>query len=134
MVKSLLSTRFFPLPSVLEDEDWPLGIQDQSRLSISEDDKNVYIEAHVPGIDPSDIDVTFHDGYLWIKGETRENEEDKKRKYYRRSLRSFSYRVAVPTDVDTVKTPAATCKNGVMTVTLPKSPKTHPKKITVKAG
>jgi HSP20 family protein len=136
MARSLLPQRLFSIPSIWEDEDWPfgLGFQDQSGLSISEDEKNVYVEAHVPGINPSDIDVTFQDGYLWIKGETRESEEDKKRKYYRRSQRSFSYRVAVPADVDMSQEPEATCRNGVMKVVLPKSAKAQPKKIAVKAG
>lgn len=136
MVRSLLPTRLFSLPSIWEDEDWPFGLdfQDQSGLSISEDEKNVYVEAHVPGIDPADIDVSFQDGYLWIKGETRETEESKKRKYYRRSQRSFSYRVAIPADVNMSIEPSAACRNGVMTVTLPKSPKTQPKKIAVKVS
>jgi HSP20 family protein len=101
-------------------------------LSISEDDKNVYIEAATPGVDPKDIDVTFHKGVLWIKGEAKE--EEKKKKYYRKATSSFSYRVAIPEDVDANTEPTAECVNGMMTVTFAKSPKTQPKKIAIKSN
>jgi HSP20 family protein len=102
-------------------------------LSLSEDDKHIYVQAQVPGVDPKNIDVTYHDGYLWIRGEAKESEEDKKRKYYRHATSSFSYRVAIPSEVDMKTEPEATYKHGVMTVTFAKSPKAQPKKITVKA-
>jgi len=132
MTPSMLPARYFSLPSIWDDEDWPLGFNNQNGLSISEDEKNVYVEAQVPGIDPNNIDVTFHDGYIWVKGEAQEKEEDKNKKYYRQASRAFSYRVAVPSDIDANKEPEASLKNGVMTVTLPKSPQTQPKKIAIK--
>jgi HSP20 family protein len=71
-----------------------------SGRSLSEDDKNVYIKAHLPGLDPKNIDVTMHEGYQWIRDEHAEDEEDKKRKFYRHAASSFSYRVAVFSDID----------------------------------
>jgi HSP20 family protein len=100
-------------------------------VSISEDDKHVYVEVALPGIDPKDTEITFDRGLVWIKGETRQ--EEPKRKYYRKALSAFSYRVAVPGELDPTKEPEASCKNGVMTVMFAKSPSTQPKKITVKA-
>lgn len=122
----------FPtLPSIWEEEEDLLTIPTGTNgLSISEDDKNIYVEAQVPGIDPKDVEVTFDKGMLWIKGEAKE--EEKKKKYYRRAMRSFSYRVALPTDIDAKAEPEATCKNGVMIVKFAKSPKSQPKKIAVK--
>lgn len=114
------------------DDEWLTPPTSASGLSISEDDNNLYIEAAVPGIDPENVDVTFHDGYPWIKGDVKEEEKDKKRKYYRRATKSYSYRVAVPGELDTNKEPESTYKNGVMTITFAKSPKTQPKKIQVK--
>ncbi len=102
-------------------------------LSVSEDEKNVYIEAAVPGIDPKDVEVTFDKGVLWVKGE--KNEEEKKgKKYYRKATSSFSYQVAVPSSVDWKEEPDAVCKHGVMHVTFSKSPAVQPKKITVKTA
>src|SRR5581483_6786019 len=115
-----------------EDEEWLTSPSTQSGLSVYEDEDKVYVEAAVPGIDPKNVDVTFQDGYLWIRGETKEEEGNKKKKYYRRASRSFSYRVAVPGDVDESKDPEATYKHGVMTIAFAKSPKAQPKKIQVK--
>ena len=124
---------FFRLPQLWEDEDWPMTTNVSNGLSISEDEKYVYVEAAVPGIKPEEIEVTFDKGVLWIKGESKEEEEDKKKKFYRRLASSFSYRVAVPGDLDQNAEPEASCKHGVMTVKFMKSPKTQPKKIAVKA-
>ena len=135
MTRDLVSNRLFSfptLPSIWEDDDFTLLPQSQGGLSISEDDSKVYIEAALPGIDSENIDITFHDGYVWVRGEKKEKEEDKKRKYYRQSAKSFSYRVAVPGDVDLNTEPEAEFDNGVMTITFAKSPKSQPKKIAVK--
>lgn len=130
-----LTTRpLWRIPSIWEDDDenWMSNFSSNTGVSISEDEGNVYVSAAVPGVDEKDIDITFDKGMLWIKGETKEEETDKKRKFYRRSANSFSYRVSVPGDIDMNTDPEADYKNGVMTVTFKKSPQSQPKKITVK--
>lgn len=124
----------FPnLPSLWDDDDDWLSIPaTQSGLSVSEDENNIYIEAAVPGIDPSNVEVTYQDGYVWVRGEQKDEEKDKKRKYYRQASQSFSYRVAVPGDIDANAEPEATYKHGVMTIAFAKSPKSQPKVIKVK--
>jgi HSP20 family protein len=135
MSYSLIPKNFLsvPLRNFWEDvEEWLPSQSHPNGLSVSEDDKKIYIEAAIPGVDSKDVEVTFHDGYLWIRGETKKEEEDKKKKYYRKAVNSFSYQVAVPGDVDTKKDPNANCKNGIITISFEKSPKTQPKKIQVK--
>jgi HSP20 family protein len=128
----LLSFPQIQLPSIWnDDDDWLTAPSNPSGLSISEDEKKVYIEAALPGIDPKNVEITFQDGYLWIRGEVKEEEKDKNRKYYREATKSFSYRVAVPGDVDTTIDPSATYKHGVMTIAFMKSAKSQPKKIQV---
>lgn len=123
------------LPSVWDDEDfWPSVSTKSSGISISEDEKNIFIEVAVPGIDPKNIDLTVKDNQLWIHGEQNEEEKDKKRKYYRKANSSFSYRVTIPGEVDANTEPTASCVKGIMTVTFQKSPKSQPKKIQVKEG
>ena len=137
MTSSLAPRGFLSFPSLSlpnfwdEDEEWLTSPSTQSGLSVYEDENKVYVETAVPGIDPKNVDVTFQDGYVWVRGETKE-EEGKKKKYYRKASRSFSYRVAVPGEIDTNKEPEATYKHGVMTITFVKSPKAQPKKIKVK--
>jgi len=130
--------KFLAFPSIPlwnEDESWLTTHNNtQSNVAISEDDKNVYIEAALPGLDPKDVDITFEKGYVWIKGEAKEEETDKKKKFYRRATKSFSYRIAVPGDIDMNAEPTASYKHGVMTVTFSKSPKTQPKKIQIKTA
>lgn len=132
---NVVPTNFWRLPIIASDLWEDLGDLMPTNgtingLSVFEDEKNVYVEAAVPGINPKDIDVTFEKGVLWIKGETKA--EEKGKKYYRRASSNFSYRVTVPGEVDWNTEPIATSKNGKMTVTFSKSPKTQPKKIAVK--
>lgn len=139
MAYDLVPNRLFSFPSLRlpsiwnDDDDWVTSSTVPTGLSVSEDEKNVYIEAAVPGIDPQEVEITYQDGYLWIRGEKKEEVKDKTRKYYRTSSNSFSYRVAVPGEIDDKTEPEASCKHGVMTVTFAKSPKTTPKKIQIKA-
>ncbi len=138
MTTSLIPRRFLSFPSLSlpdfwdEDEEWLTSPSTQSGLSVYEDENKVYVEAAVPGIDPKNVDVTFQDGYLWVRGESKEEKEDKKKKYYRKASRSFSYRVAVPGEIDESKEPEATYKHGIMTIAFVKSPKAQPRKIQVK--
>ncbi len=129
----LLSFPSLQIPSIWNDDDtWLTSPTSPSGLSVFEDDKKIYIEASLPGIDPKNIEITFQDGYLWIRGESKEEDKDKTKKYYRQASKSFSYRVAVPGDIDNSSDPAATYKHGIMTVAFMKSPKAQPKKIQVK--
>lgn len=118
------------------DDDWDLQeFSSPSGLSVSEDDEHIYIEAAMPGIKSDEIEMIFDKGVLWMKGEKREESEDKKRKFYRKAMRSFSYRVAVPGDIDETKEPHATCKNGVLKIAFQKAKKgSTSKKIPIKEG
>jgi len=116
------------------DDDWDLhDFTNSSGLTISEDDDHVFIEAALPGITPNEVDMTYDKGILWIKAE-KEEEDKKKRKYYRKALATFSYRVAVPGEVDESQDPEAICKNGVLKVTFRKKHKGTSKKIHIKEG
>lgn len=112
------------------EEEWDLVPQETSNLSISEDKNSIYVEAALPGLSQEDIEVTFDNNLLWIKGEKKEEKKDKK--FYKKAISSFSYRIAVPGDVDEKKEIEASYKNGIMKVTFPKAKKTEPKKITIK--
>ncbi len=135
MAFDLMPRSFWNIPSRLpifdEDEDWKSFLP-SSGLTVSEDDKSVYVEAAVPGLDPEKIDVTYDKGVLWIRGNNEEREEDKDKKFYRKASSSFSYRVAIPGNVDEHAEPEAVCKNGVMKVSFAKVPETEPKRLSVK--
>lgn len=105
-------------------------------VSLYETENEVIAEAHVPGVQPKDIQVTFEKGILFIKAETTEESHDDKEllKYHMRASSSFSYRVALPNHIDENTPPQASCKDGVLKVTFLKSLAAKSQKIEVKVG
>jgi HSP20 family protein len=88
------------------------------------DKENAYeLSAELPGMDENSIDVKFSDGTLTIKGEKRDEREEKKKNFYlaERRYGLFQRSFSVPEGVDANRI-EANFKNGVMTVTLPKTP------------
>jgi len=127
-----LFPRWWRWPSLWEEEEeWPELPVTSRGLDVYETEDEVVVKAAVPGVDPKKIDVTFRDGRLWIKGKVEE--EEKGRKYYRKSARSFDYVVDVP-GIDPDKEPkSAEVSDGVLTVTFEKAqPEKKAKKVTVK--
>ncbi len=135
MSLDLVPRQWWRLPSIWDDEEDAnlAGFASGSGVSISEDDKHVYVGVAVPGVDEKNIDITFDKGVLWVKGEAVD-EEKSGRKYYRKSASSFSYRISVPGDIDNTHDPVADYKHGIMTVTFTKSAQSQPKKITLKSS
>jgi HSP20 family protein len=135
MTFDITPSRFWTLPvrwQDWDDEDITPSAGMTNNLSISEDEKHVYIEAAIPGVDPKDVEITFDKGMLWIKGESKQEEKDKDKKYYRRATSSFSYRVAVPGEIDQNEEPQADIEKGIVKIQFAKSPKSQPRKIAVK--
>jgi len=91
-------------------------------VDVSEDKKEVRVRTEIPGMTDKDIQLTWHDGVLRIRGEKRdEKEERKKDRYYREcSYGSFLRDIPLGKSVDW-KNAAAKYRNGVLTVTLPKT-------------
>ncbi len=106
------------------------------QLDMVETETEVKVSAELPGLDENDVEVSLSQGLLMISGEKREEREEKGENYYHteRSYGSFRRSVALPCEIkeDEVE---ATFKNGVLTVTLPKTTTGQPcKKVTVKSG
>ena len=104
-------------------------------VDIVEKENAFEITAELPGMDESNIDVKFSDGTLTIKGEKRDEKEEKKKDYYlsERRYGSFQRSFGVPDGVDADKI-EANFKNGVLTVTLPETAQSQKseKKIAIK--
>lgn len=107
------------------------------RMDVAETDKEIAVTAEVPGMDPKDIDISLHDGMLTLKGEKKQQAEEKKDGFYHaeRSYGLFTRSVVLPAEVDEGKIEAS-CKDGVLKIRLPKTEpqKTQAKKIQIKAG
>ena len=106
-------------------------------VSLAEKDKEYEITAELPGLDESHIDVKFADGVLTIKGEKKDEKEERKKDYYlsERRYGSFQRSFPVPESVDANKIEAKFV-NGVLTLKLPKSPEAqkNEKRIAIKKG
>ncbi|MBS0637347.1 MAG: Hsp20/alpha crystallin family protein, partial [Verrucomicrobia bacterium] len=101
----------------LGDMNW---LSNPSGLQISEDATHVLVEASLPGLTEGEIDITYEKGTLMVRGEKQETEDDKNKKFYRRSSRSFFYQMAVPENVDDSVEPKAEFKNGVAIISFSK--------------
>jgi HSP20 family protein len=91
-------------------------------VDIREDDKEINVKAELPGLDEKDVEVLLTDNSLTIKGEKKEDKEDKGKNYYRmeRSYGSFRRVIALPQGLDPDKA-KADFKNGVLSISLPKT-------------
>ena len=125
-VDDLFGSFFGDWPSFSERTVWPA-------LDIAESDNEITVKAEVPGCKVEDIDISVHGNTLTISGEKKAEEEKKEKGYYHleRSYGSFRREVSLPGDVDPEKVEAS-CKNGVLTVTLPKSEKEKAVKVKIK--
>ena len=103
-------------------------------LNLSEDVDNLYVRAELPGVIPEEIEINIKENNLIIKGERKITTEGEKVSYHRREREAGSFRriISLPTRVDADKVTAA-CKNGVLTVTLPKAAEAKPRQIEVKS-
>ena len=101
-------------------------------MDVAETDDAVIVKAEVPGVDPKDIEVTLTGGVLTIKGEKREEKEEKGKRTHRieRAYGAFSRSIDLPEGVDPDNI-TAECKDGVLTVTLPKKPEAKARQIKV---
>ncbi len=138
MPNGLIPRSFWELPISRASSLWE-DLMDETRmdtipsgLSISEDDKNFYVSAALPGIDPKEIEVTFDRGILHISGQSKE--EEKGKKVYKKATSSFSYHVTVADGVDTKKEPEVTYKNGMMQAVFKKTEPSKLKRIEVKVA
>jgi len=97
-------------------------------IDVTEDDKEIKVSADMPGIEDKDIDVSLENGVLTIRGEKRTEKEEKEKRYHmmERSYGSFQRSIPVGADVDEDKV-TAEFKNGVLSITLPKSEKAKEK-------
>ena len=102
-------------------------------LDVAETKNELLVKAEVPGMDPKDIDISLSDGVLTIRGEKRQEKEEKEADYHlvERSYGSFTRSVQLPREVQSDKI-SASYKNGILKIALPKSEEAKKKEIKIK--
>jgi HSP20 family protein len=115
--------------------DWPVLSHRTvwPAIDIADSENEIVVKAEVPGCKAEDINISVHGNTLTISGEKKAEEEKKEKGYYHleRSYGSFRREIGLPNDVEPEKVDAS-CKNGVLTITLPKSAKAKAVKVKVK--
>jgi HSP20 family protein len=92
------------------------------QVDVKETDQEIKVLAELPGLDEKDVEVSLNRDRLTISGEKKQETEDKGENYYRmeRSYGAFKRSIPLTTEVEADKVEAS-FKNGVLTVTLPKT-------------
>jgi len=104
-------------------------------LDMHEDKDNVVVVMELPGMKKEDIDISLHNGSLTISGERKNEEKYGDAEVYRaeRFVGKFQRSVTLPAPVSADKV-TAQYKEGVLTITLPKSEEAKPKQIEVQVS
>jgi HSP20 family protein len=104
-------------------------------VDVVENKDDFIVKASVPGINPDDLDISYADATLTIKGEIKSDNEYEKNQYHLHERRygTFTRSISLPTKIkgDAIE---ASYQNGVITLRLPKTEEVKPKRITIKVN
>ncbi|UCD43440.1 MAG: Hsp20/alpha crystallin family protein [Chloroflexota bacterium] len=116
-------------PSSWKSFNWSVA------LDVVENDDEFIVKASLPGINPDDLEITFSDSRLTIKGEVTEEEELEEAHYHLRERRygSFTRSIKLPSGIEADKIEAK-YDSGILKLHLPKVEEVKPKKITIKTS
>lgn len=116
------------------DQDWGTlpGFSETLPLDVEEKDNEFVVSASLPGINPDDLDITYTGSTLTIKGEIKEEKEEKGQYHLReRRYGSFARSITLPSSVKADKIDAS-YEAGVLKLRLPKAEEAKPKRIPIK--
>ena len=101
-------------------------------VDIYENGDSLVLKAELPGLEPKDVEIRVEDNTLYLKGERKFEKEVKEQNYHRveRSYGTFTRTFSLPNTIDADKV-AATYKDGVLTLTMPKKEEAKPKTIKI---
>jgi HSP20 family protein len=104
-------------------------------VDIYEDERNIIVQAELPGIDEKDVDVRVENNVLTISGERKMENEQKQDNFHRieRSYGRFTRSFTLPNTVDPEHIQAH-IENGVLKVSVPKREEAKPRQIKIGVG
>jgi len=127
-----LFNRFFDIDFPFSREVFKEG-KWAPRMDMSEGEKDITIQAEIPGCDAKDIDVSLEGRLLTIKGEKKQEKEEREKNYLciERARGYFSRTLELPSEVDQNEVDAS-YKKGVLKVVLRKTRPTESRKIEIR--
>lgn len=117
-----------------QNQDWMNDeYEGQLAIDVFQTENEVVIKAPIAGVSREDLEISITDEVMNIKGERKESEEVTKENYFAQECYwgSFSRSYVLPIAVDAEKA-AATLKNGILIIKIPKLEKTKTKTIEIK--
>jgi len=104
-------------------------------VNISQDNDHIYVRAELAGLQPQDLEITFQDNSLVLKGERKIPTEAKVLGYHRREREAGTFRrlIRLPERIDPGKVEAV-FKDGILTISLAKPEEIKPKQIQIKSA
>jgi len=126
---------FFALPDLWRDLEDERGMGFMPAVDVRETEKDVLVEAELPGIDPKEVNLEIENGALHLRGERRHEEKHKAdgvrrvERYYGR----FERYLPLPESIDNDNVEAE-YKNGILRIRIGKRPDAAPRKIPVAAA
>jgi len=126
--------RLFDDYPLLSEWPWQIAAPAFPALNVWDDDENVYVEAEIPGVKASDLEVTAVGKELTVRGR-REPLDEKGLTYQRqeRGTGEFSRVISLPVEIEPDKIQAH-LKEGVLTVRLPKSDRIRARRIEIRSS
>jgi HSP20 family protein len=127
--------RMFEDPFFNQQGEWEQQVSWNLAVDVAENQDEYLVKASLPGINPDDIEITYNNNILTIRGEIKEEEERKGETYHLRERRfgSFNRTLSLPTPIkpDAIE---ARYDAGVLTLRVPKTEEVKPKRIEVRSG
>ncbi len=119
-----------PLMALSRSNQWFSGWN--PALDLHEDKDNLYVRVELPGMKKESINLSLHDNTLSISGERLHEKKHEESEIYRseRYYGRFQRTVGLPVMVEPDKVKAQ-YRDGILSITLPKSEEAKPKHIDV---
>ena len=108
----------------LEELEEELEEEGQLSVDVYQDKNNIIVKSTIAGVEPEDVDVSFDNDMLTIRGQRKKDLTVDEENYFYQECYwgNFSRSIILPVDVKTDKI-NANIKNGILTITLPKTKK-----------
>jgi HSP20 family protein len=109
------------------------GVYFTPRVDIVETDQELTLYAEVPGVRPEDVDLHFEKGQLFLHGKVQPRRGDRPLLYQEYEEGDFYRAFTIHESIDSLRI-TAECKNGVLTIHLPKVEAARPRQIAVRGA
>ncbi|HUL29510.1 MAG TPA: Hsp20/alpha crystallin family protein [Thermodesulfobacteriota bacterium] len=126
----LLDTFLFGVPQrrdFREEAEWLPAVD------VAETKDEILVNVEIPGMDPKEFEISFSEGTLTVKGEKKQEKEEKGENYHltERRYGTFTRSILLPSEIQSEKIHAS-YQDGILKILLPKSEEAQKREIKIK--